>query len=227
MRRVRNIAGLDECEVRGLEHYLEAEPDTAWVTNVRKSQYVNLTEMGGRPMVVKSYFHNTWRHRFVSWLGMANADRYVKACRILAEAGVRVPACALVLKRGRSLLPEGTLLVMEKLPGDMLVRHLAEIEADPGRLHVLASSVAKVIISLRGAMVTHRDLNAKNFLITADNRVSLIDFDFATCHLFRSWVFHRRHKRDVVTFLNHCGVDGPFATEVRRLLDDHGFSPRP
>lgn len=219
MRRVRNIGGLDESVVRGLEHYLDAEPDTAWVTNVRKSQYVNLAETGGRPLVIKTYFHKKWAHRFVSWLGMANADRYVKACRILADTGVRVPACTLVLKRGRGVLPQGTLLAMEKLSGEMLVRDLPAIEADPERLAILSAEVATVILALRETKVTHRDLNSKNFLITPDNRVSLIDFDFATCHWFRSWIFHRRHQRDLATFFNHCGADGPFATAVRRLLD--------
>lgn len=220
MRRVRNIAGLAAASVRGLEAYLAAEPATAWVTNVRKAQYVNLSTVEGREMVVKSYFHKTWKHRFVSFLGLANADRYVRACRVLAATGVAVPAPALVMKLGPGILPHATLLVMERLPGEMLVTHLKAIEADPARLADIAAKVAGILRGLHRAKVAHRDLNAKNILVTPDNRVSLIDFDFATCYPFRGRSFRRRHARDLGTFFNHCGADSVFAREVRRFLEN-------
>lgn len=219
MRRVRNIAGLSGETVRSLESHLAAEPATAWVTNVRKGQYVNLLEADGREWVVKTYFHKTWQHRLVSLLGMANADRYVKTCHSLAAAGVTVPEPALVMKLGRGPLPDATLMVMGKLPGDMLVNRLRNIEADPERLRDVAAKVASVIRALRRSRIAHRDLNAKNFLVTPDDRVSLIDFDFASSHLFPSPTFRRRHRRDMQTFLTHCGPDSPFAREVAGLLE--------
>ncbi len=219
MRRVGNIAGLSAEAIRALEPMLDAEPATAWVTNVRKGQYVNLAEAGGRQLVIKTYFHNSWTHRLASFLGMANADRYVKACRVLAAAGVTVPAPALVMKLGAGPLPHGTLMAMDKLPGDMLVNQLDAIQSDPARLNDIAAKVAAIILTLRRTRVAHRDLNAKNLLVTPDNRVSLIDFDFATCHRLPTPVFRRRHRRDISTFLNHCGKDSPFAAEVMRRLD--------
>lgn len=218
MRRVRNIAGLSAETIRSLESHLDAEPATAWVTNVRKGQYVNLLEADGREWVVKTYFHKTWQHRLVSLLGMANADRYVKTCHALAAAGVTVPEPALVMKLGKGLLPAATLMVMEKLPGDMLVNQLKPIEADPARLGDVARKVAATINALRRSRIAHRDLNAKNFLVTPDNRVSLIDFDFASRHFFATPSFRRRHRRDVRTFLSHCGRDSAFSTEVARIL---------
>jgi tRNA A-37 threonylcarbamoyl transferase component Bud32 len=219
MRRVRNIAGLSEATIRSLESHLDAEPATAWVTNLRKGQYVNLLEADGREWVVKTYFHKTWQHRLVSMLGMANADRYVKTCHALAAAGVTVPTPALVMKRGDGPLPGATLMVMERLPGDMLVNHLSAIEADPARMQDIARKIAAVISALRRSRIAHRDLNAKNFLVTKDNRVSLIDFDFASRHAYASPVFRRRHRRDVRTFLNHCGPHSSLAMEVARLLE--------
>ena len=218
MRRVRNIAGLSADTIRSLESHLEQEPATAWVTNVRKGQYVNRFEADGREWVVKTYFHKTWQHRLVSLLGMANADRYVKTCHALAAAGVVVPTPALVMKLGKGPLPDAALMVMEKLPGDMLVNQLKSIEADPERLEDVASKVAGIIRALRRSCIAHRDLNAKNFLVTPDNRVSLIDFDFASSHFFATPSFRRRHRRDVRTFLNHCGPDSAFAAAVARML---------
>jgi tRNA A-37 threonylcarbamoyl transferase component Bud32 len=218
MKRVRNIAGLSEETVRSLDSHLAAEPATAWVTNVRKGQYVNLLEADSREWVVKTYFHKTLAHRLVSLAGMANADRYAKTCHALAAAGVTVPAPALVMKLGKGLLPDAALMVMGKLPGEMLVNHLRTIEADPARLDNVARKVAAIITALRRSRIAHRDLNAKNFLVTADDRVSLIDFDFSSRHLFASPVFRRRHRRDVTTFLNHCGPASPFALKIAELL---------
>jgi tRNA A-37 threonylcarbamoyl transferase component Bud32 len=150
---------------------------------------------------------------------MANADRYVKTCHALAAAGVTVPTPALVMKVGKGPLPDAALMVMEKLPGDMLVHQLRSIEADPDRLEDVTRKVATVIAALRRSRIAHRDLNAKNFLVTPDNRVSLIDFDFASHHLFASPAFRRRHQRDVRTFLNHCGPDSPFSVKVAGLLE--------
>jgi serine/threonine protein kinase len=114
---------------------------------------------------------------------------------------------------------------MERLPGEMLVTQLKAIEADPARLADIAAQVAGILRGLHRAKVAHRDLNAKNILVTPDNRVSLIDFDFATCYPFRGRAFHRRHARDLRTFFTHCGADSVFAREVRRFLET-GFSRR-
>jgi tRNA A-37 threonylcarbamoyl transferase component Bud32 len=116
-------------------------------------------------------------------------------------------------------MPHATLLVMERLPGEMLVTHLKGIETDSARLADIAAKVAGILRGLHQAKVAHRDLNAKNILVTPDNRVSLIDFDFATCYPFRGRAFRRRHARDLRTFFTHCGEDSVFSREVRRFLE--------
>jgi tRNA A-37 threonylcarbamoyl transferase component Bud32 len=218
MKRVENLAGLDAAAIADLEAYLEKSPKQAAVTNPRKGQALFKATIQGRPLIVKQYSHRARHHRLASFCGQGNADRYCAIAQYLQRAGLPVPTPILVLKAGAGLLPERSLYVMESVDGDMLNQQLHELDADSERVAIVARKVADLMLQLREVGVIHRDLNTKNFLLSPENALHLIDFDHASFHRIRGKRFVRRHQRDIETFLSTC-VDGPkLAAAVRSSL---------
>lgn len=218
MKRIRNFAGLDAAAISQLAQYLQMVPEKATVANPRKNQFLFEATVQRRPLIAKQYLHRAWKHRIASFCGQGNADRYCSIANYLRREGLPVPAPVFLLKAGRNLLPERTLYVMNSVNGDMLYHRLHALEADPERLAIVAEKVAALIVKLRQAGVIHRDLNTKNFLLSPDNELHLIDFDSASRHRIQGKRFARRHQRDIETFLSTCREGPKLAQAVRLFL---------
>lgn len=188
------------------------------MSNLRKHQYIFETTSQGRSLIVKTYRHRALKHRLASFIGQGNADRYATLARLLRQSGVTVPKPVLILKTGRGLLPEHTLYAMERVEGSMLSSLLPQVEKDPRRMATLAAKVSSLILGLQRAGVVHRDLNTKNFLISNQDAVTLIDFDYSSCYSRRTRGFARSHERDIQTFLSTCHGAPQFAAAVRSHL---------
>lgn len=218
MKAVRNPGSLDAAAIEELADFLHKSPEAAVARNQRKDQSLFAANVQGRPLIAKQYFHRALKHRMASFCGHGNADRYYSIAVYLRERGLPAPAPFLLLKSGRGLLPDRSLYVMEAVEGDMLYPQLPALEADPERLAIVARKVAELIIKLREVGVIHRDLNTKNFLLSPENRIHLIDFDHASRHRKQSHDFFRRHQRDIETFLSTCGDAPKLAEAVQSLL---------
>lgn len=219
MIRVHKLADMGEA---GLSHLLEwvgTPSDDPLATNRRKNQWVSQTAAEGKSLIVKTYIHRALKHRLASFCGHSNADRYSSIACFLKNKGLSVPQPILVVKSGPGLLPEKTLYTMEHVQGRMLFNILAELEEDPPRVKRVAERVCRLILGLRQAGVIHRDLNTKNFLVSDQDEVTLIDLDAATRHRIRGSRFVRRHQRDVHTFLSTCHGAPQFAAAVASQLE--------
>lgn len=206
--------------MRELARFLDNPTDDFCARNLNKGQFIYLKEIEGRRMVVKVFLHKTFHHRLAAWIHQSNADRYERACLILGRLGVSVPEPLLILKSG-CFFPERTLFAMGRVEGRMLLELLPEIAADPERIAVLAPRIAGLILVLRQAGLIHRDLNTKNILVTPENQVSLIDFDFTRRPLGGKVAFLKKHRRDIQTFASTCGPATGLATAVLALVDSH------
>lgn len=218
MRRNRNFAGLDSAAISQLAGYLQKTPEEVVATNPRKKQLLFKTTVQHKPLIAKQYLHQAWKHRLASFCGQSKADHYCLIASYLKREGLPVPAPVLLLKAGRRLLPERSLYVMESVNGDMLYHRLHDLENDPDRLAIVAKNVADLIVKLRQAGIIHRDLNTKNFLLSPENELHLIDFDSASRHGIRGKRFVRRHQRDIETFLSTCREGPKLAQAVRLAL---------
>lgn len=216
--RIHNFGDLDEEAIACLSGYVLKSPEEAIVRNERKNQYVFETKVGGRRCMVKIYFHRTLKHRLASFFGHGNADRYAATADYLLRVGQAAPRPMLLLKQGRGLLPEVTLYAMERVEGRMLFTLLEELENDPERIRILAKKIVRLIFALKNAAVIHRDLNTKNFLISEENDVTLIDFDASGYYSRNDRRVERRHERDVATFLATCRGAPRFAAAIEDLL---------
>lgn len=210
---------LSEEAVAQVRSYLAWPPFKRIIwANPFKHRYVFPLEADGRRLIVKVYHHGGLHYRLAARFGWSYADRYYAHARRLSAAGVAVPAPVMLMKWGPGALPHQTLFVMQRVDGCELREILEEVEQDPARLSVLAERICAVINGLGQAGITHRDLNAKNFLVTADNTVTLIDLDSAKWHRGGGQSFARRHRRDVETFLEACRNAPRFAATVARGL---------
>jgi len=219
MLRIHNIGGISEAAVCGLCAFFDEDPGKACAANPRKSQYVYRSEADGVPLFVKVYFHRTLAHRLASWLNHANADRYAETCLHLATRGIAVPRPVLVARRGAGPLPDRTLLAMTGVEGAMLLESLPAIENDPARIESLADGIADLFKRLGEAGVIHRDLNTKNILQADDDRLSLIDFDFARRHRTPGAAFRRKHRREIGSFVASCRLSPGLAAAVVSRLE--------
>jgi len=211
-----------DTDIERLSSYLaEVAPRAPLASNHNKHQYIFTEVVGGRDVILKLFVHKKTSHRLASFLGVASADGYFKKAQLLKEAGLPVPGPLALLKSGRGLVPERTIYVMERAPGEMLYPLLPVIEADAGRTLAVAKGVAALVRGLRLAGVTHRDLNVKNVLVTPDNSLTLIDLDSARAHAWRGRAFRRRHERDIQTFLSTCLGAPKFAAAVSEQIATH------
>lgn len=188
--------------------------------NPFKHRYVFPLEADGRRMIVKVYHHCSLHYRLAARFGRSYADRYYSHALQLASMGVAVPAPVMLMKWGPGALPHQTLFVMEEIEGREMRDLLGEIEQDKARIALLAERVATIINGLARAGVSHRDLNAKNFLVSANDAVTLIDLDSATKHAPGGRTFQRKHERDVAHFLAACKDAPTFAEAVRGRLEN-------
>lgn len=218
MKAVRNPGSLDAAAIEELADFLHKSPEAAVVRNPRKNQSLFTANVQGRPLIAKQYVHCALKHRLASFCGQSNADRYCSISAYLRDRGLPVPAPVLLLKSGRGLLPERSLYVMESVDGEMLQRQLPALEADPERLAIVARKVVELILKLREVGVIHRDLNTKNFLLSPENEIQLIDFDHASRQAKQTRAVLKRHQRDIETFLSTCGDSPKLAESVRSLL---------
>lgn len=190
--------------------------------NTVKKRFVYPLDLDGRRLVGKLYIHQTLPHRIGAWAGLSYADRYLMHARTLVDAGYRAPRPVGVFKEGRGLLPERSLLVMERVDGEEIRHVLGDIESDADRIREIAPQIAHLIKGLWLEGISHRDLNTKNFLVDG-NAVALIDLDSASQHAKGSRTLNDKHRRDVQTFLNACRSEPRFAaavTEELRKLGD-------
>lgn len=215
MRHVENLDDLSEKQVGHHRGFFSKATGEAIASNLRKHQYIFETTLEDRSFIVKTYQHRALKHRLASLIGQSNADRYATLARLLRQSGVPVPKPVLILKTGRGFLPEHTLYAMERIEGSMLSNLLPQVEKDPRRMATLAAKVSSLILGLQRAGVVHRDLNTKNFLVSKQHEVTLIDFDYSSCHPRRSRGFARSHERDIQMFLSTCHGAPQFAAAVR------------
>lgn len=187
--------------------------------NPFKHRYVFPLEADGRNLIVKVYHHGSLHYRLAAWLGVSHADRYYQHATRLAKAGVAVPEPVMLMKWGPRGLPHQTLFVMAYVDGREMAEILAEIEKSPARIETIASQVAGLIAGLKRAGVSHRDLNVKNFLISPDDKVTLIDLDSASHHGPGGASFARRHRRDIDSFLTASRSAPAFAAAVAKKLN--------
>ncbi|MDF3059535.1 MAG: Lipopolysaccharide kinase (Kdo/WaaP) family [Rariglobus sp.] len=188
--------------------------------NPFKHRYVFPLEADGQNLIVKVYHHGSLHYRLAALLGWSHADRYYRHATRLAAANVAVPGPIMLMKWGPRNLPHQTLFVMEYVDGREMTELLAEIEQSDERIKKVASQVAGLIDGLSRARVSHRDLNVKNFLVSPDDTVTLIDLDSASYHRSGGRTFARKHRRDIQSFLTASRGAPKFSAAVASKLKD-------
>ena len=123
-------------------------------------------EKGSAGLVVKRWELRTLGARVKSTLKRSRAWRHWKGADRLTKAGVRTAACYAI---ARSTANDGTALewlVMDRVPGKTLLRHMAEGDLTVRQEHGLARAAGALVRSLSSKGYHNRDGKPSNLIVS-------------------------------------------------------------
>ena len=108
----------------------------------------------------------------------SRAARAMRGAARLAPLGIAHPeTLAVVERRRRGRIEESFLLTRFLVGATPLPALMPELLAAPRRRRAVAFEIGRVVGSLHAAGLVHGDLKHSNLLVTADDRVALLDLD--------------------------------------------------
>jgi Lipopolysaccharide kinase (Kdo/WaaP) family len=118
------------------------------------------------------------RAAVAEWLLGSRAARAVEGAERLAGLGVPHPeAVAIAERRAPGRVLESFLLTRFLVGSTPLPALMPTLLAVPKRRRALAFEIGRVVGSLHAAGLDHGDLKHSNLLVTADDRIALLDLD--------------------------------------------------
>jgi tRNA A-37 threonylcarbamoyl transferase component Bud32 len=142
------------------------------------SRVVLRGEQGDLDLAVKWNHPRGARVAVAEWLRGSRAARAVRGAERLRGLGLLHPEAVAIAERGRTgHLFESFLLTRFLAGSTPLPALMPELRAAPRRRRAVAFEIGRVIGSLHAAGIDHSDLKHSNLLITAHDRVALLDLD--------------------------------------------------
>ncbi len=135
-------------------------------------------ESGDLDLAVKWNHARGPRAAVTEWLRGSRAARAVRGSARLRGLGIAHPEAVAVAERRRpGQLVESYLLTRFLAGSTPLPALMPQLSAAPRRRRALAFAIGRVVGVLHAAGLDHGDLKHSNLLITADDRVALLDLD--------------------------------------------------
>jgi hypothetical protein len=135
-------------------------------------------EQGDLDLAVKWNHARGPRAAVAEWLLGSRAERAVRGAERLRGLGIAHPDAVAVAERRRpGRLVESFLLTRFLVGSAPLPALMPELLATPRRRRAVAFEIGRTIGALHAAGLDHADLKHSNLLITADDRVALLDLD--------------------------------------------------
>jgi tRNA A-37 threonylcarbamoyl transferase component Bud32 len=142
------------------------------------SRVVLRREQGDLDLAVKWNHPRGSRAAVAEWLRGSRAARAVRGAERLRGLGIPHPEAVAIAERRRpGRLVESFLLTRFLAGSTPLPALMPELLADPPRRRAVAFEIGRVVGSLHAAGLDHADLKHSNLLITAEDRVALLDLD--------------------------------------------------
>ena len=135
-------------------------------------------EQGDLDLAVKWNHARGPRAALTEWLRGSRAERAVRGAERLRGLGIAHPDAVAVAERRRpGRLVESFLLTRFLVGSAPLPALMPVLLATPRRRRAVAFEIGRTIGALHAAGLDHADLKHSNLLITADDRVALLDLD--------------------------------------------------
>jgi tRNA A-37 threonylcarbamoyl transferase component Bud32 len=142
------------------------------------SRVVLRREQGDLDLAVKWNHPRGSRAAVAEWLRGSRATRAVRGAEQLRGLGILHPEAVAIAERRRpGRLVESFLLTRFLAGSTPLPALMPELFAEPRRRRAVAFEIGRVVGSLHAAGLDHADLKHSNLLITAEDRVALLDLD--------------------------------------------------
>jgi len=158
------------------------------------SSTVGLVEVGGQRLVVKRYnIKNAWHalkrclRPSRAWISWRNAHR-------LALLGIRVPRPIMLMEKRWGPFRSTAYFMTEYVNGSDAYRLMYNQEAKETSQERLAKQFGELLQSFADASISHGDLKATNFILTAGG-LFVVDLDAMREHRTR-WRFRQAFTRD-------------------------------
>ena len=136
------------------------------------------TDSGVLDLAVKWNHPRGARAAVSEWLLGSRAARAVEGAARLAGLGVNHPeAVAIAERRAPGRVIESFLLTRFLVGSTPLPALMPTLLAAPKRRRALAFEIGRVVGALHAAGLDHGDLKHSNLLVTADDRIALLDLD--------------------------------------------------
>jgi len=127
-------------------------------------------------LVIKRWELRSIGARVKSGLRMSRAWRHWKGAERLTKAGVRTATCYAIARSKKDGVAVEW-LVMDRLPGKTLLRHMAERDLTHEQEHKLAEALGATIGKLTNAGIYNRDGKPSNWIVTDPSAAGLAVID--------------------------------------------------
>ncbi|MGJ8677477.1 MAG: lipopolysaccharide kinase InaA family protein [Akkermansiaceae bacterium] len=196
---------LNEGQLKDLLQADRTPPEGATVLKYGERSFVGYCPFRGENLALKYYHRLSIRRQLGYTLFGSRAMKAWIAARVFDYLQIPSPKPIALIEHKRSgFLTDSSLFATELVSGIPMPAYLKKYHHDTQKMETVAANCRSIFERMAKYRIYHRDTSLKNFMITEDGNVSILDLD-ATQILVHPSIWRSKRAKDNKRFMRQIG----------------------